>query len=301
MQIATSGGRVIVNGNRIGTSCACCGPPNPCAACCPGGFPEEIQAAVNVSSIAEACYVGSGYRNDGPNRIAEDFWTRKAPWNQHGLASGSFTLSSTVLFFAGTEEQITSQTKCKSYTYGSGLVVADDETVVAFRIIATCFGNCVWQLRISFTQYIFPLFTPPAVPPDVGSLLFPGFRTDSLFNYSPEGLSALVQGGFLSRNRPHTAFVNELVSIDSPCLANATTASLTGTVGGYVCTPETGGIFSARTRCVRPVEGGVEAVGSGFPPSVSGPYDVSYLSGAGELTDTPCPAQTASISVTLTA
>lgn len=298
MTIATKNGVPIITSGSLARNCACCGPPNPCAACCPGGFPEEIQAAVNVSSIAEACYVGSGYRNDGPNQIAEDFWTRKAPWNQHGLASGSFTLSSTVLFFAGTDEQISSQTKCKSYTYGSGLVVADDETVVAFRIIATCFGNCVWRLRISFTQYIFPLFTPPAVPPFP---LLPGFRRDSLFNYPPEGLSDLVQGGFLSRNRPHRAFVNELVSIDSPCLVNATTASLTGTVGGYVCTPTTGGISSPRIVCVRPVEGGVETVGAGFPPLVSGPYDVSFLSGAGELTDTPCPAQTASISVTLTA
>lgn len=295
MQIATSGGRVIVNGNRIGTSCACCGPAGPCVGCC-SPFPEELQATVSISSIAEACYLGRGYFDiPGPTPDLEDWWVRKAPWNQHGLASGTFTLSPTIGWFAGTEEEITSATKCKSYTYGSGLVVADDETVVEFRIIATCWAYCVWKVSVAFTQYIFPLFTPPAV---VGGPFAPPRRLESIFNYAPQNLVLLLRIG---SGQPHAASARGLVGIDSPCLGNATTASFSGAVREVVCTPESGTGALNTVRCVRPVEGGVVIVSAGVPPQVSQVYSISDLSGAGELVDTPCGAQTASFSVTLTA
>lgn len=292
MTIATKNGAPIITSGSLARNCACCKPAGPCVGCC-SPFPQELQATVSISSIAEACYRGSGYLLVGGGNNLRDVWIRKAPWNQHGLASGSFTLSPTVLWFAGTEEEITSATKCKSYTYGSGLVVADDETVVEFRIIATCWAYCVWKVSVAFTQYIFPLFTPPAV---VGGPLNPGFRVESLFNYSPESLTNLVADG---TRGAHRASASVLVTVGSPCAGNSTNASLSGTVSAVECTPESGSFDT--TRCVRPVDGGVVVVSPGFPPPVSEVYSISDFSGAGELTGEPCAAQTASFSVTLSA
>lgn len=295
MQIATSGGRVIVNGNRIGTSCVCCGPPNPCACC--SEYPLELQATVSIGSVAEACYLGVGNTEVLLSSVLRHLWVRKAPWNQHGLASGSFTLSPTSVWSAGTQEDITSATRCRSYTYGSGLVVADDETVVEFRVTATAWGTvsgpCNWKVAVAFTQYIFPLFTPPAV---IGGPKRPPSRVDSIFIYAPENLISLLKIG---TEEPHQAFAGGLASIGSLCAGNTATASFNGTVQARQCTPQID--FSPERRCVRPVEGGVVVVSAGVPLQVSDVFSISDLSGAGELTDTPCPAQTASFSVTLSA
>ena len=292
MTIATKNGVPIITSGSLARNCACCKPAGPCVGCC-SPFPQELQATVSISSITEACYRGRGYQDvfGAPDVI--DLWIRKAPWNQHGLASGSFTLSPTVVWFAGTQAEIESATKCQSYTYGSGLVVADDETVVEFRVTATCWAYCVWKVSVAFTQYIFPLFTPPAV---VGGPLNPPLRVDSIFNYAPENLVSVLKIG---TGEPHMAFASGLTGIGSPCLGNSTTASFSGTVSAVECTPQSGS--SSTIYCVRPVDGGVRVFGPGVPPTVSDVYSISDLSGAGELTGGPCAAQTASFSVTLSA
>lgn len=291
MQIATSGGRVIVNGNRIGTSCACCATVGSCAACCPS-YPSEIQAIISVGSASDVCYAAQVI--DGNKTLS---WLRTHAFNQADQISGTYTLTQvSTAYRAGFP--VFYGTPCVSYLYTSSVIAADIDSLLSWSVLATLYSNettCLWQVEIGVTQTIYPIVTSTYPSP--------------LLPSPPNRFSALVVGsvGGIHTSGAFFASLRSVSGIAAACsggTGNASSSPNLATLGGgnYTCTPSfvPFGLSGFYTNCVVPVDGGVATLAD---PSVINPfpdvYSVGHLSAAGTISGQSCTQPTTSVSVTL--
>jgi len=301
MTIATKNGVPIITSGSLARNCACCGPPNTCAACCPS-YPSEIQAIIGVGSASDVYYYGERRFTSGSSNTIYS-WLRKSSFNAQNLASGAYTLAQVSVSQFGAGDPLLHGTPCASYRYSAPAIAADETTAISWSVIATLYASqsgCSWQVQVNVTQTLHPLlitFDP----------LFPFILTSPFFNATEGGNLLTYPSQFVPDAHASPgifrASMQDTVAVSASCSGGNATASSTPTLRlagltNYTCSPYS--LFGTTLYCVVGVPGGAEVIPpSNRPNPYPGINSVDNLSGGGTIEGLSGSQPSINLSVTL--